>query len=282
MKTKDKLWNDRQINQISASLVQNNHTLPHEIHRSIRSLKHIHFWKATEYRTVLLYIGIVTLKNFIPANKYQLFLKLVCAVRICFTKAYAQFVPLARQLFIEYIEGYIDIYGIENVTSNDHYLSHIVDDVEKLGDLNTINAYEFENSLHHMKLLIKQCNRPLEQITRRLHEQFDEGSSRSFPKLSQQFTDDSALGLANVFFSQIEYKANVILSNNIKNKWFLTKNNVGVQFEFVFKVASEFIIRGRPLKYTDNFSTNPFDSKYLDICYSDGECSMSQNQGSKC
>lgn len=283
LKTKDKLWNDRQINQISISLIQTNHTRPHEIHRSIRSLRHVHYWKATEFRTLLLYNGIVTLKFFLPANEYQLFLKLVCAVRICSSKVYVQFLPLAHQLFIEYIEGYIDIYGIDNVTSNVHYLSHVVDDVQQLGDLSTISTYDFENTLHHIKLLIKQCNKPLEQISRRLHEQFlqqkpfcfDEVDS--FPKLSQQFRDDNAIGQVNICFRQIEYKANVILNNNIKDKWFLTKNGVVVQFEFVFKAASEYIIRGQALRCTDNFFTNPFDSKYLDIHISDGDCSTSQN-----
>lgn len=227
---------------------------------------------------MLLYIGIVELKNFLPSHEYQLFLKLVCAVRICFTKAYAQFVPLARDLFIEYIEGYIDIYGIEHVTSNIHYLSHIVDDVEKLGDLSTINAYEFENSLHHMKMLIKTCKYPLEQISRRLHEQFLHQKPYCFseellPKVARKFTD----ALGNVLFGQIEYKANVTLNDNIKNKWFLTKNGVVVQFEFVFELAGAYVIRGRPLKYSDNFFTNPFDSKYLDICISDGECSTSED-----
>lgn len=96
----------------------------------------------------------------------------------------------------------------------------------------------------------------------------------SFPRLSQKFTDDSGVG--NAFFREIEYKANVILNGNIKNKWFLTENNAVVQFDIVLESARAYIIRGRPLKYSDNSFTNPFDSKYLDICISDGECSTFQ------
>lgn len=97
-------------------------------------------------------------------------MKLACAVRICSKRAYVESLDLARVLFTEYIEGYIDLYGTDSVTSNIRHLSHIVDDVETLGDLSTINAYEFENALYHMKMVLKQCNRPLEQLARRISE----------------------------------------------------------------------------------------------------------------
>lgn len=278
------LWNAHQTDQISALLLQYNATRPSDIHRSFRSLKHISFWKATEFRAVILYAGIVLFKDFLPVDEYKMFLKLSCAVTICSTKKYAPFYPLARSLFIEYINDHISLYGEESVVSNVHNLSHIVDDVEHLGDLSTIGAYEFENALHHMKSVLKQCNKPLEQLVRRIHENniLQKPYSfqiESFPKIMSQFLCSETPN--RMTFYQIEFKSSAILCNKNKNKWFLLNTNVIAQFEFAFKIGTEYFIRGQPLKQVRNFFDQPFDSKYLNIFISDCECNESQNYNVK-
>lgn len=170
LKTISRLWSEKDIEEISRSMLRYNETRPIEIHRKIRPLSQIHFFKATEFRTIILYLGIVLFKDFLPRNEYEMFLKMFCAVLICPTKKYAPYLPLARTLFIEYIEVYIATHGVGSITSNIHNLSYVVDDVELFGELSTFSAYEFENCLHLMKLLLKQCNKPLEQLARRLHE----------------------------------------------------------------------------------------------------------------
>lgn len=278
------IWNAGIIDQISALLAQYNKTLPHEIHRNFRSLKNICFWKGTEFRSVLLYAGIVLFKDFLPEIEYNLFLKLFCAVTICSTKTYAMFYPLARTIFIEYIDGFIDIYGEENVVINVHNLSHIVDDVEHLGDLTTISAYEFENSLYKMKLVLKQCNNPLQQLVRRLHENdllrkpytFD---NDNFPKVMSQFMCPETSN--RMAFAKIEFKSNAILCNDNKNKWFILKDNVIVHFVFAFKIGNDYFVRGHPLKEIRNFFNRPFDSKYLNVFISNCEFHDSQNYNVK-
>lgn len=173
LKSYPRQWSNAQIQSISSLLLSCNETKPSEIHRSIRSLKHLRHWKGTEFRTILLYVGIVVFKDYFGENDdnvYKLFLTLFCAVTICSTKSYTQFLPKARDLFVEFNEMHIDTYGEHSMTNNIHLLNHIVDDVEYLGDLTTINAYQFENALHQIKMRLKQCNRPLEQISRRLYE----------------------------------------------------------------------------------------------------------------
>lgn len=216
-----------------------------------------------------MYAGMVILKDFVPMDEYELFLKLVCAVTICSTKTYAPYLPLARELFIEYINGYIDIYGLDSVTSNIHNLSHVVDDVEYLGDLSTISAYKFENSLHLIKLLLKQCNRPLEQLVRRLNErslqEFSSCNKTFIPQLTRQFVNDN-----EIRFGQIEYEINIALRNNVKDKWVLLDNNDILCFEFAIKKDNEYFIHGKKLNVTEIFFTKPFNSKYLNICSSCG------------
>lgn len=49
-------WSAQDIRDISKLLLQSNKSIPNEIHRKMRALDTIHFWKATEFRTFLLYI----------------------------------------------------------------------------------------------------------------------------------------------------------------------------------------------------------------------------------
>ena len=132
-----------QIDQLSEMLQMCNVTKPVEIHRSIRNLKSLKFWKGTEYRTFLLYIGPVVLKNFLNFEAYSNFLTLFCAVTILSCNAYMKYVDIAKQLMEDFIEQYIHIYGIDSVSSNVHNLCHVVNDVKKFGNLSQISSYPF-------------------------------------------------------------------------------------------------------------------------------------------
>lgn len=256
-------------------MIKVNQTLPREIHRSIRRLDHLAHWKGTEYRTILLYVGIVVFKKILPLDRYTSFLKLACAVRICSTNIYGKYLPLARTLFHEYIEECISFDGADTVTSNIHHLAYVVDDVNNLGNLETINAYAFENALFQLKSLLKQCNRPLEQLARRIEENervqepFSFDVPDQYPKMSKYFKLNNDPD--RVAFKQIEYKANALLIDNFKDPWVLLNDNRIVKYEFAFKCDQDIFIRGRPLKQTSNFFTQPFNSKYLDIFASNAE-----------
>lgn len=250
---------------------------PSEIHRAIRTLNAISHWKGTEFRTFLLYVGIVVLKNHLSQCEYKMFLNLFCAVTICSSKAYQRYLPVARNLFINFIENHIEIHSESSITMNIHNTSHVVDDVENFGPLDTISAYEFENSLHHLKLRLKQCNKPLQQIARRLSELADSSIKTAikltniFPKINHQFNFEN-----NLAFKEIEFKQGAMISSKNKDgkdKWFLTHDNIIVEFHFIVKENGNYKIRGSPLKNTQNFFQNPFDSKHLNIYMSDGELS---------
>lgn len=266
-------WSKQEIVEISAALNKCNITRPLEIHRCIRNLDVVHHWKATEFRVVLLYVGIAVLKNRVSEAEYELFKILFCAVTICTSMAYRRYLPVARNLFNDFIEKHIAIYEEHSITMNIHNLSHVVDDVENFGPLPTISAYEFENSLHHLKLRLKQCNKPLQQITRRISELAISSSKVTalkpaifFPKCDRPFVVHEH----DLAYKQIEFKQNAILSSvnaNGKDKWFLTHDNIIVEFHFV----NNNIINGSPLKNTENFFNKPFDSKHLNIFLSDGE-----------
>lgn len=269
-------WSKQEMVEISATLIKCNSTRPSEIHRSIRALDQISHWKGTEFRTFLLYIGIVLLKSHLSEREYEMFINLYCAVTLCSSKVYHRYLPLARNLFIDFIENHIEIHGESSITMNIHNTSHVVDDVEIFGPLDTISAYEFENSLHHIKLRLKQCNRPLQQIARRLSELAASTGTTTWkptpfvPKCNHQFKVRGH----SLAYKQVEFKQNAILSNNDKcgkDKWFMTCANVIVEFHFIFKKDEKYIIRGAVLKEKQNFFEKPFDSKHLNIYMSDSE-----------
>lgn len=80
------------MENVNKLLGQANQEKPSEIHRAIRSLNMLSDWKGTEYRTFLLYIGMVVLKDILISEEYFHFLKLCCAVALCSSNSYRVYV----------------------------------------------------------------------------------------------------------------------------------------------------------------------------------------------
>lgn len=163
-------WTDADISNVNTLLRNCNSEMPTDIHRSVRSLDCLSFWKGTEFRTFLLYTGVVVLKNSLRAEEYRHFLILFCAVVLCSNDMYLQYLDLAKELFDEFVEDYTFLYGMDSITSNVHNVSHIVEDVRNMGNLTKIDSYAFENCLYSLKLRLRNGKKPLEQISRRICE----------------------------------------------------------------------------------------------------------------
>lgn len=144
--------------------------LPKEIHRAVRGLDCLAFWKGTEYRSFLLYFGITILKDHLRYDAFEHFLGFFCAVTICSVDEYRHFLPLARVLFENFIETYALLYKNHTITSNVHNLCHLVDEVIKFGTLQTFTADPFENLLFSIKSLLRSGSNPLAQAAKRIGE----------------------------------------------------------------------------------------------------------------
>lgn len=150
------------LNQINSLLLRANAEMPFEIHRSVRDMNCLHFWKGTEYRTFILYLGIIVLKDVISVEEYNHFKLLFCAIRFCSSDSYRQIIEktvLVDELIGDYIEKYIELYGEHTISSNVHNLSHLLADVRKFGCLNSIPTYPFENCLRIIKLKLRAMNK---------------------------------------------------------------------------------------------------------------------------
>lgn len=129
-------WNSLQERIICSLLSSRNAYLPTDIHRSIRELSDLSHWKGSEYRTILLYVGMVVLRNtytrydrktkknveapVLSTEEYGNFLILSCASRIIYSSVYKYYLPIAKDMFKAYILGCIRIYGENTVGSNLH------------------------------------------------------------------------------------------------------------------------------------------------------------------
>lgn len=156
-----------EITLLSNLLLVCNQTRPAEIQRNIRGVNELTFWKGTEYRVFLLYVGIVVLKDILPLNVYEHFKLLTCAITILSCESYMQFITIADGLIKEFLEGCIDIYGVDSISSNFHNLCHVIDDVQHIGNLSKISSYPFETYLGQMKRLIRSGKAPLIQLAKR-------------------------------------------------------------------------------------------------------------------
>lgn len=163
-------WSARQIQNVSNFLQQCK--LPREIRRPARSLEHLARWKGTEFRTFLLYLSPIVLKQFFESEEItDHFLNFYCAIQICSRhdqppENYA----VARSLINDFLEGIKILYGPQLFCSNVHNLVHLIDDVERFGPLDSFDAYPFESRLYTLKRLIRSGNLPLSQVSKRITE----------------------------------------------------------------------------------------------------------------
>uniref|UniRef100_A0A182RGM3 Uncharacterized protein n=1 Tax=Anopheles funestus TaxID=62324 RepID=A0A182RGM3_ANOFN len=117
--------------------------LPSEIHRILRSLQYIKFWKGTEFRTFLHYASVVVLKEILPEAAYKHFLLLFCATTFLSSTVYENEWELAKEMLELFVKDFGTIYGPSSVSSNVHNLQHVHDEVARFGPLEDISTYGF-------------------------------------------------------------------------------------------------------------------------------------------
>lgn len=245
------------IQKLSDSVV--NIHLPKEIHRQMRGLDCLAFWKGTEWRSFLNYVGIVVLKDVIDEKLYNHFLLLFIAVRICSSEYFKKWLSLAQTLFEKFIEGFMEIYGEEFVTSNIHNLEHVVSDVERFGPLSSIAAYPFENYLFQLKKYVRQGKNCLEQVANRILEKnrfpLNSSPTKFVPRLIKRRNS-----------VHCELRQGLEINNVFKDSWFLTKNLEIVQMvDASVDSDNNILIHGKALTNPTDFFKLPIRSSFLYI-----------------
>lgn len=159
------------ITTISTHLLNARKTQPVEFNRQPRGLDVFRFWKATEFRTFLLYLGPVVLYNALPYDAYQHFLLLHCAISICIYQRHLKYLCVAKKMLTDFVSDFGNIYGNSFMSYNIHSLIHLADDCLKFGPLEYFSSFPFESKLGTVKTQIRTGKNPLEQIANRITEQ---------------------------------------------------------------------------------------------------------------
>ncbi len=157
-----------ELNEKLLSFTQN---MPYEFARKPRAIVEFERWKATEYRSFLLYTGPVCLLHILPAQLYDNFMLLSVAITVVLSPSLCQeYADYSRALLILFVKHFGELYGQDKLTYNVHGLIHLCDDVKLYDVLDKVSAFPFENFLGKVKKSIRQPRLPLQQVVRRLSE----------------------------------------------------------------------------------------------------------------
>lgn len=77
----------------------------------------------------------------------------------------------ANNLLHQFCKRAVHLYGKEISSYNVHSLTHIADDVENFGPLDTFSCFPFENYLGCLKRMLSKNNQQLQQICNRIQEE---------------------------------------------------------------------------------------------------------------
>jgi hypothetical protein len=175
----------RTVSDLSNDIIQCKQICPSDFSRKPRSLTELKYWKATEYRSFLLYIGPVVLKKHLPENKYNHFLLLHIAIYIlCFDQATDAWINYANRLLDVFVQSSVSLYGRKFLVYNVHNLTHLSTDVKNFGPLDSYSAFKFENCLGNLKKMCRSKNHALQQVVNRILE--IENQSECKIKLTQK------------------------------------------------------------------------------------------------
>lgn len=161
------------VKLLSNRLLSFREYMPREINRKPRSLDELPRFKATEFRSFLLYTGVIALHNLVDVAVYNHFLLFHCGIALLVSPKSVHNVinyEFANHLLKTFVEHSENLYGPEFLIYNVHVLSHLCDDALHYGLLDSFSAFPFENFLNQLKRLLKSPTKPLEQIVKRLHE----------------------------------------------------------------------------------------------------------------
>jgi len=90
--------------------------LPTEFNRLPRSLEECEYWKAIEFRTLLIYTGSIVLKGRLKNTLYKHFMLLSCAIRLLISpKTSYTYNNVAKMFIKQFVSEYSTHYGEEYV-----------------------------------------------------------------------------------------------------------------------------------------------------------------------
>lgn len=257
------------INLISEVFVSFRKLCPQEFNRKPRSLNYFNLFKATEFRRILLYDGIVAFKGLIHDNIYKHFLLLHSAVYIMASPTFVHtHLHLAEQFIKTFISHSVVLYGKSFVVYNVHSLNHLFQECHEYGAIDEFSAFRYENRLKSIKDSLRSGYKPLQQVARR-----DLHTKKNIEIILNSKPDQFVLSLKHYIADEIirgpQYRkvsiGNVIFRIGIKDPCFKISNgDVVLLKNLVHKHRTLFFI-GCKFRKQEDFYTYPLPSSELGI-----------------
>ena len=267
----------KNLHVVNEILIMIRNFQPDEFNRKSRTLEELKFWKATELRTFLLYLGASVLKGKLPEDVYYNFIKLHVAAIILIDPSLSQqkkFINYAEKLIKDFVEKCHVLYGKKFITHNLHNLLHLPDDVRKYGALDQFSAFKFENNLRLINSNIRKNTQYLQQLVKRYAERsianindYNNVKEKKFStctdRIPEQFlTEDSFVS----YFNKYESTDFTIDCKDQKNNCLSLENNVMLRCKYFAKNGNnEVFVIGTQLQPIGELYKKPIRASKLNI-----------------
>lgn len=266
--------NAQSIQHLSILLEDTALFVPNEFSRKSRSLQLIKYFKATEYRLLLLYTGPVVLKKILNKDIYNHFLALHVSVRILCSNDCNQYIEYAGQLLEKFVDAMPHLYHECFVSHNMHGLIHVIQDVKTFGPLDNYSVFKYENFLQHLKRIVKKYAQPLQQLYNRYHEMKSDIEKIDFRTTELVVVSESQNGYCILPNGKrgpsyteaisINYRLRVYAIND--NCCLLTNGEIVKMTKFSYDFEKEeSIVCGKRYERKENLFTIPCESSLLQI-----------------
>lgn len=116
------------------------------ITRLPRSIQDLKYWKASEYRSFLLFFGGPVLHDILDKDRFRHYLLLVNSMHILlkFGSTHND-INRAEEMLTKLCELFADLYDVRFMRLNVHQLLHLPDSIRTLGPLYTLSCFSFED-----------------------------------------------------------------------------------------------------------------------------------------
>lgn len=252
-----------QREQLHGLLAQFGSHMPAAFQRHMTNNIPIPSYKATEYRQIVLYVGIVAFRDILSPAKYRHFLTLMCATYILCSEdlcTSTQFLEIAQQCITKFLDGLMSIFGEEAFVWSIHMCCHVVAEVEKNGPLDSFSANIFETFNRILKSHLHGSRNHVEELLNR----YDERMTAGMEEFDSMTADYERL-LGKQGLDKYPHRAHYgggLFSDKPPNCFALI-NNAPAQ---ILECHADYIIYQRFL-YTRPAFTFPLDSTIFNIFY---------------
>lgn len=267
-----------QAEKLNSRLLNLRMSIPIEFSRKPRRISELKRWKATEFRTFLLYLGPLVLKHVLNKKRYSNFMDLHVAtfifVNIASLDDKSKLIDYGHNQMVHFIKTFGILYGTENINHNVHNLIHLAEDVKTFGPLDGFSCFKYENYLQILKRQLRKGDKALAQIVKRVMEkdkvckapqqgQLNFQSNLDCPHLANEHNKGPVLGIADKQFKELRLQ-NYVLRNFGSNSYCRLRDLQIVKIRNFITLGENSYVIGNVMK-VENMYSSPCASSLLGI-----------------